>query len=100
METIAKLWPLWAALVLMNLITFAVYAYDKHIAQQRKGKRRVPERTLILLAFLGGFLGAALGMVLCRHKTKHVKFLALVPLAVLLWVGGLGALIAYLLGAF
>ena len=100
MEAIAKLWPLWAALGLMTLVTFAVYAYDKHIAQQNRGKRRVPERTLILLAFLGGFLGAALGMVLCRHKTKHAKFLILVPLAVILWVGGLGALIAHLLGVF
>ena len=100
METIGKLWPLWAALAGMNLITFIVYAYDKHIAQQNRGKRRVPERTLILLAFLGGCIGAALGMVLCRHKTKHAKFLVLVPLSVILWVGGIGALIAHLLGAF
>ena len=100
METIVKLWPLWAALGVMTLVTFAVYAYDKHIARQNRGKRRVPERTLILLAFFGGFLGAALGMALCRHKTKHVKFLVLVPLAVLLWVGGLAALVAHLLGAF
>ena len=100
METIAKLWPLFAALGVMNLVTFLVYAYDKRIARQNKGKRRVPERTLILLAFFGGCIGAALGMVLCRHKTKHTKFLVLVPLSVVLWVGGLGALIAHLLGAF
>ena len=100
METIGKLWPLWTALAGMNLITFIVYAYDKHIAQQNRGKRRVPERTLILFAFLGGCIGVALGMVLCRHKTKHAKFLVLVPLSVILWVCGLGALIAHLLGAF
>ena len=100
METIAKLWPLWAALGMMNLVTFIVYAYDKHIARQNRGKRRVPERTLILLSFLGGCLGAALGMVLCRHKTKHAKFLILVPLSLILWACGLGALIAHLLGAF
>ena len=100
METIAKLWPLWAALGIMNIVTFAVYAYDKHIAQQNRGKRRVPERTLILLAFLGGFLGALFGMVFCRHKTKHAKFLVLVPLSVILWAAALGALIAHLLGAF
>ena len=41
METIAKLWPLWAALGLMNLVAFIVYAYDKHIARQNRGKRRV-----------------------------------------------------------
>lgn len=100
METIAKLWPLWAALGVMNLITFIVYAYDKHIAQQQRGKRRVPERTLILLAFLGGCIGALLGMVLCRHKTKHTKFLVLVPLSVVLWAAGIGALIAHCLGVF
>ena len=100
METIAKLWPLWAALGLMNLVTFIVYAYDKHIARQNRGKRRVPERTLILLSFLGGFLGALLGMFLCRHKTKHAKFLILVPLSVILWAAGIGALIAHLLGTF
>ena len=100
METIAKLWPLWAALGAMNLITFIVYAYDKRIARQNRGKRRVPERTLLLLAFFGGFLGAALGMALCRHKTKHTKFRILVPLAAVLWVLGLGALILHLLGMF
>ena len=100
METIARLWPFWAALGLMNLITFFVYAYDKHIARQNKGKRRVPERTLLLLAFSGGFLGALLGMVLCRHKTKHTRFLLLVPLAAILWTAALGVLIAHLFGAF
>ena len=86
METLAKLWPLWAALGVMNLVTFIVYAADKRIAQKNKGGRRVPERTLILLAFCGGCIGALLGMYLCRHKTKHTKFLILVPLAALLWV--------------
>ena len=100
MEAIAKLWPLFAAFGAMNLVTFIVYAYDKHIARQQKGKRRVPERTLILLSFLGGCIGAALGMALCRHKTKHTKFLVLVPLSVLLWVILLGALFAHLLGVF
>ncbi len=100
MELLKALWPLWAALSLMNLITFAVYAHDKRIARQGKGKRRVPERTLILLAFLGGAVGALLGMVLCRHKTKHAKFLVLVPLAVILWTLAIGALIAHAIGLF
>ncbi len=100
MDAIARLWPLWAALGVMNLVTFIVYAYDKHIARQNKGKRRVPERTLLLLAFLGGAYGALLGMLLCRHKTKHTRFLVLVPLFAILWTLGLGALIAYLLGIY
>ena len=100
METIAKLWPLWAALGIMNLVTFFVYAADKHIARRNKGGRRVPERTLLLLSFLGGCIGALLGMVLCRHKTKHARFLIRVPLSVILWVLMIGARIAHLLGAF
>ncbi len=98
METIAKLWPLWAALGVMNLVTFAVYAYDKHIARQNRGKRRVPERTLLLLSFLGGCYGAVFGMFLCRHKTKHARFLILVPLSALLWTAAIAALILYGLG--
>ena len=100
MEAIARLWPLWAVLGLMNLITFFTYAYDKHIARQNKGKRRVPERTLLLLAFCGGCIGAAFGMFLCRHKTKHTRFLILVPLSVLLWVAAIGALLLHLLGVY
>ena len=100
METIAKLWPLWAALGVMNLVTFCVYAYDKHIAKQNRGKRRVPERTLLLMSFFGGCIGAALGMALCRHKTKHTRFVVLVPLSVILWTVGIGALLAHLLGLF
>lgn len=100
METILKLWPLWAALGLLNLVTFGVYAYDKHIARKNRGKRRVPERTLLLLAFCGGCIGALFGMVLCRHKTKHTRFILLVPLAAILWTAGLAALLLHLLGIF
>ncbi|MBQ6078111.1 MAG: DUF1294 domain-containing protein [Clostridia bacterium] len=98
METLAKLWPLWAALGVMNLITFIVYAVDKRIAQKNRGGRRVPERTLLLLAFCGGCIGALLGMYLLRHKTKHAKFVVLVPVAVLLWVAAFVALVLFCCG--
>ena len=42
---------------------------------------RIPERTLILTAFLGGGMGALLGMYVFHHKTRHMKFLVLVPVA-------------------
>ncbi len=98
METLQKLWPLWAALGVMNLLTFVVYAVDKHIARQNRGKRRVPERTLLILAFSGGCIGALLGMYLLRHKTKHARFVILVPLAVLLWVAAFVLLVLYCFG--
>lgn len=36
----------------------------------RAGKWRIPERTLFLLAAMGGALGGMLGMLAFRHKTK------------------------------
>ena len=44
-----------AYLVVVNLIAFAVYGADKRRA--KKDKRRVPEKTLFLLALIGGSVG-------------------------------------------
>ena len=62
----------------INLLTFLVYGLDKRKA--RRGKWRVPEATLLLLAVFGGSVGALLGMSVFRHKTKHKKFLIGLPL--------------------
>ena len=73
--------PLTAALLLylaaVNVITFAVYGADKRRA--RKGKRRVPEKTLFLLAAIGGSVGALAGMYAFRHKTRHWYFVWGIP---------------------
>ena len=71
-------------LLLMNLLAFILYGVDKHKA--RKGAWRIPEATLLLMAALGGSLGALLGMELFRHKTKHWKFKVLVPLFLVLHI--------------
>ena len=60
----------WLAVI--NLLTFIVYGADKRRA--RKGKWRVPEKTLFLLPLLGGSIGALLGMRVFHHKTKHWYF--------------------------
>ena len=39
----------------------------------------MPERTLFLIAALGGSLGVLLGMYTFRHKTKHWYFVVGVP---------------------
>lgn len=62
----------------MSLIAFALYGWDKHKAIY--GKRRISEFALLAWAFLGGAFGALCGMILFRHKTKHTKFIILVPL--------------------
>ena len=72
-----------AYFAIINIITLILYIADKKKAI--KNKWRIPESTLILFAFLGGFIGALIGMFKFRHKTKHAKFLILVPLATVLW---------------
>ena len=65
----------WLAVI--NLLTFIVYGADKRRA--RKGKWRVPEKTLFLLPLLGGSIGALLGMRVFHHKTKHWSFVWGIP---------------------
>lgn len=66
-------------LLLWNIVVFVIYAIDKYKA--RHNMWRVPEKTLLLLAYLGGAVGALAGVYVIRHKTKHIKFQILVPLA-------------------
>ena len=77
-------------LAIFNLFTFLLYGIDKRKAVHHKW--RIPERVLILCAFLGGAAGALLGMLLFHHKTRKWKFRILVPLALLLWCLILGTL--------
>ena len=65
----------WLAVI--NLLTFIVYGADKRRA--RRGKWRVPEKTLFLLPLLGGSIGALLGMRVFHHKTKHWYFVWGIP---------------------
>jgi uncharacterized membrane protein YsdA (DUF1294 family) len=68
-------------LLAVNLLTFATYGIDKYKA--RHARWRVREASLLLLAALGGSIGALLGMYLFRHKTQHKKFRYGVPLILL-----------------
>lgn len=71
-------------LILINLITFIVYGVDKSLAI--KHEWRISEATLIMLAVIGGSIGAFLGMQVFRHKTKHMKFVIGVPVIIVLQV--------------
>ena len=64
-------------LLVINFITWAAYGLDKRRA--KGGKWRIPERTLLILTVVGGSVGALVGMLLFRHKTKKAKFVVGVP---------------------
>lgn len=68
---------------IINLIAFAAYGIDK--AKARNGTRRIPEKTLIGLAAFGGAIGALIGMLAFRHKTRKIKFTITVPVFTVLW---------------
>ena len=61
----------------INIITFIVYGIDK--LKARKNLWRIPEATLLLLAVIGGSVGAWFGMRVWHHKTMHLKFKYGVP---------------------
>jgi uncharacterized membrane protein YsdA (DUF1294 family) len=65
------------ALFALNLLTFLIYGIDKFKA--KKAKWRISEATLILLAVIGGSIGAWLGLKVWRHKTQHKKFYIGIP---------------------
>ena len=56
-------------LICINVVTFVVYGIDKWKAKQ--GSWRISEASLLLLAVIGGSIGALLGMQVWHHKTKH-----------------------------
>lgn len=66
-------------LLLMGLTGFALMGIDKRRAIRRAW--RIPEKTLLVTAFLGGGIGSVLGMYAFRHKTKRLKFVLLLPFA-------------------
>ncbi len=71
-------------LVVINLIGFAAFGIDKRKAI--KDLWRIPEKTLLLIALLGGSVGSFFGMQVFHHKTRHWKFLIGVPACILLHI--------------
>lgn len=70
-------------LIIINIGSFLIYRVDKRLA--KSGKRRVSERSLFFLSFIGGGLGCVIGMLMFRHKTKKVKFYLWNILMLLVW---------------
>lgn len=70
--------------VTINVATFLVYGVDKWKA--KRSKWRITEAALLLLAVLGGSIGALLGMKVWHHKTMHKKFKYGIPLIIIVQV--------------
>ena len=69
-------------LLIINAVAFIVYGIDK--LKARKGRWRISEATLLLLALVGGSIGSWLGMKVWHHKTMHLKFKYGLPAILLL----------------
>ena len=76
---------LLSCIIGVNVITFVVYGIDK--LKAKKGKWRVPETTLLLLAIVGGSVGAWCGVKVWHHKTVHAKFKYGIPLIMAMQAG-------------
>ena len=81
-------------LIVIYVVTFLVYGIDKWRStsgrllptgrkKAKKGSWRISEATLLILAVIGGSIGALLGMKVWHHKTMHKKFKYGLPLILL-----------------
>lgn len=64
-------------LAAINIAAFCLYGIDKSAAI--KQKQRIPNRVLLMMAVVGGSLGALVGMYIFRHKTKKWYYTVTVP---------------------
>ena len=84
------IWLILIYTAVMSLIAFAAFGIDKYKAKTNRW--RISEKTLFLLALLGGGVGAYLGMKVFHHKTRHKQFAIGLPLIMIVQLG----LIAFL----
>ena len=84
-------------LIVINIVTFLVYGIDKWRStsgrllptgrkKAKQGSWRISEATLLILAVIGGSIGALLGMKVWRHKTMHKKFKYGLPLILIIQI--------------
>lgn len=71
-------------LITVNAAGFVLMLVDKYKA--KKNLWRIPEKTLLLTALIGGSIGAYAGMQLFRHKTKHPQFYIGIPVIMALQI--------------
>ena len=77
-------------LIIINIVTFIVYGIDK--LKAKKALWRIREASLLMLAILGGSIGAWLGMKVWHHKTQHKKFRYGIPAIIIIQLIIIGCL--------
>lgn len=70
-------------LAIISLISMIITIYDK-IAAKIAPRHRVPEKTLLIFGGLGGAAVMYITMLIIRHKTKKKKFMAGLPVIIVL----------------
>ena len=75
-------------LIIINIVTFLVYGIDK--LKAKKALWRIREASLLMLAILGGSIGAWLGMKVWHHKTLHKKFRYGIPAIIIIQLAVIG----------
>ncbi len=68
----------------IGVVSAILTVVDKRASKKRK--RRISEKTLLLLGLAGGALPMFTTMKLIRHKTKHKKFMIALPLEIVLHI--------------
>ena len=81
-------------LAAVNILLCALMGTDKLLARMQQ--RRIPEKTLLAFALLGGALGGTVGMYSFHHKTLHKSFAIGFPLLTIVQI----AAVAYLIIKF
>jgi uncharacterized membrane protein YsdA (DUF1294 family) len=80
-------------IILAGVAGFLTMGYDKLRSKFRKG--RLPEKTLWMIALVGGFCGIVLGSIVFHHKTKKRRFWPPVIASTMIWVVLIWATISY-----
>ena len=78
-------------LAAINVVTLFVYGWDK--IKAKRGGWRIPEATLLMLAVVGGSLGAMLAMEWFHHKTRHRKFSYGIPAIIMIQIAIIGYIV-------
>ncbi|MGN0636263.1 MAG: DUF1294 domain-containing protein [Acutalibacteraceae bacterium] len=86
----------WYYILIVSAVSIFATVLDKRNAKVHR--RRVPEKTLLLLAVLGGSAAMYGAMRLIRHKTRHKKFMLGIPCIFLVQAACIGGYLFFLRG--